>query len=299
MYHKPVLLTQAVDLLDVRPAGTYVDATFGSGGHSGSILERLGQQGRLIAFDQDEDALQNILSDDRFLMIRQNFRFLKNYLKINGITSVDGVLADLGISSWQIDIPERGFSTRFEGRLDMRMDRQQDLDAEQVINEYPQEDLANVFYRFGELQNSRRLAAEICIERKAKRIRTTAELSQIASRMAPRGKENQYLARVFQSIRIEVNEELEALKNLLRQATDMLSPGGRLIIISYHSLEDKLVKNFFNTGNFDGKAEKDFYGNLLAPLAPIYKKAIQPDQKEMDENPRSRSAKLRAAKKNT
>jgi 16S rRNA (cytosine1402-N4)-methyltransferase len=296
MYHKPVLLREAIELLRVRPEGTYVDATFGSGGHSRAILDKL-TQGQVIAFDQDPDALANGITDGRFTLIQQNFRFIKNFLKAEGISSVDGILADLGISSWQIDQADRGFSTRLDGKLDMRMDNQQELRAGQVVNDYDEEQLADIFYLYGEIENSRQLAREIVRQRAVQPVQTTYQLVSIASRFAPRGKENQYLARVFQAIRIEVNEELEALKEMLQQVPDLLCTGGRIVVISYHSLEDKLVKNYFSTGNFDGKEEKDFFGNLLSPLKPVSRKATRPSEEEINDNPRSRSAKLRAAEK--
>lgn len=296
MYHKAVLLKEAVEYLNIQPDGTYVDATFGSGGHSREILGQL-QDGHLYAFDQDKDAAQNTIDDSRFTLIQENFRYLKNFLKLHGVSEIDGVLADLGISSWQIDRPERGFSTRFEGRLDMRMDDEQEFNAEALVNEYPEEQLASIFFLYGDIQNSRPLAGRIAAAREEKRIETTMDLVKVVQPLAPRGKENQYLARVFQAIRIEVNDELEALKDLLTQATQMLNAGGRIAIIAYHSLEDKLVKNFFNTGNFEGKTEKDFYGNLISPLKPIRRKALKPPDDELSENPRSRSAKLRAAEK--
>jgi 16S rRNA (cytosine1402-N4)-methyltransferase len=296
MYHKPVLLREAIELLRVRPEGTYVDATFGSGGHSRAILDKL-TQGQVIAFDQDPDALANGIPDGRFTLIQQNFRFIKNFLKAEGISSVDGILADLGISSWQIDQADRGFSTRLDGKLDMRMDNQQELRAGQVVNDYDEEQLADIFYLYGEIENSRQLAREIVRQRAVQPVQTTYQLVAIASRFAPRGKENQYLARVFQAIRIEVNEELEALKEMLQQVPDLMCTGGRIVVISYHSLEDKLVKNYFNTGNFEGKEEKDFFGNLLSPLKPVSRKATRPSEEEINDNPRSRSAKLRAAEK--
>jgi len=294
MYHRTVLLKEAVELLGIRPEGTYVDATFGSGGHSREILYQL-NEGQLIAFDQDQDALQNTLSDSRFTLIPQNFKYLRNFLKAIGITSVDGILADLGISSWQIDQPERGFSTRLTGKLDMRMDRSQDLNASSIVNGYEERELADLFYTYGEITNSRALARQIIKRRIEKQVESTTELAALALEFAPKGKENQYLARVFQAIRIEVNHELEAVKELMLQSTDLLKQNGRLVIISYHSLEDKLVKNYFNTGNFDGKPVKDFYGNLISPFKPVIRKAIRPSEKEIDENPRSRSARMRAA----
>lgn len=293
MYHIPVLLKESVEGLDIRPDGIYVDATFGSGGHSGKILEQLAT-GKLFAFDADKDALSNAPEDTRFELIGHNFRYLKNFLRVHGITRIDGILADLGISSWQIDQPDRGFSTRFSGRLDMRMDRGQQKDAWMVLNEYSPEDLEKVLKEYGEVENAYRLSREIISSRP---FNTTEEFKSLVSRRAPKGKENQYLAKVFQAIRIEVNDELEALKELLLHGTDLLNPGGRFVVISYHSLEDRLVKNYFRTGNFEGAPVKDFYGNLIAPLAPVTRKAIIPSAAEQSVNSRSRSAKLRIAKK--
>jgi len=297
MYHIPVMLTECLDGLNIRPEGVYVDVTYGSGGHSQKILEKL-NDGRLIAFDRDQDVHQNLINDPRFLFIQQNYRYLKQFLKFNGIYEVDGILADLGISSWQIDRPERGFSIRHDGALDMRMDQGQVRKAEEVINKYPEAELSNVFYTYGEISNARKLAAEITLARNISAILTTEELKKIAIRNAPRGKENQYLARVFQAIRIEVNEELESLRELLIHGLQMLKPGGRFVIISYHSLEDRLVKNYFRTGNFEGIQEKDFYCKLIAPMKPVNRKDIVPAVSEITENPRSRSAKLRIAEKN-
>jgi 16S rRNA (cytosine1402-N4)-methyltransferase len=297
MYHKPVLLEKSVDLLNIQPDGTYVDATFGSGGHSQEILKRM-TEGRVIAFDQDSDVLKNIIQDNRLYFIPQNFRYLKNFLKAQGINKVDGILADLGVSSWQFDQASRGFSTRNEGRLDMRMDHQQEITAEKVLNDYPEEKLADIFYRYGELTNARKLAKQISQLRKVSNLQTTTELVSAVSELAPRGKENQFLARVFQAIRIEVNDELGALKDLLKQSADLLQTGKRMVVISYHSLEDRLVKHFFNTGNFEGKLEKDFYGNPISPFSQVIKKAITPSEEEISNNPRSRSAKLRVAERN-
>ena len=296
MYHKPVLLREAIELLKIQPDGTYVDATFGSGGHSREIMEQL-RAGRLIAFDQDEDAVTNAISDRRFSLIPQNFRYLKNFLKAQGILSIDGALADLGISSWQIDTPERGFSIRYPGKLDMRMDQHQKINAETVVNTYPETKLSEIFHNYGEIASHRQLAQNIIESRKKVRITTTDQLAALALKFAPRGRENQFLARVFQAIRIEINEELDALKDFLMQATEMLVTGGRLVIIAYHSLEDKLVKNYFSTGNFEGRKQEDFFGNLVSPLAPVNRKIIRPTEKEINENPRSRSARLRAAEK--
>jgi 16S rRNA (cytosine1402-N4)-methyltransferase len=296
MYHIPVLLNECIEGLNIRPEGTYVDVTYGSGGHSRKILEKL-TTGRLIAFDHDQDVTRNLIQDERFLFIRQNFRFVKNFLKFNGINTIDGLLADLGISSWQIDQPERGFSTRSEGPLDMRMDQGTGITAGHIINTYTAEELSRIFRQYGEVENAWRLATEILKERALRQITTTGDLKQILLRTAPRGKENQYLAKVYQAIRIVVNEELEALKELLKSAYEIMNPGGRLVVISYHSLEDRLVKNYFRTGNFEGNPVKDFYGNLVVTLMPVNRKAIVPGIEEQQENPRSRSAKLRIAEK--
>jgi len=296
MYHIPVLLKECIQGLNIRPEGTYVDVTFGSGGHSRGILEKL-TTGRLIAFDQDPDALQNLIHDDRFLFIQQNFRYLKNFLKFNGIYQIDGLLADLGISSWQIDRPERGFSTRSEGPLDMRMNPAGGYSAADIINHYTTEQLAGIFRKYGEIDNGGKLAAEIGNARNQHPIKNSAGLKEIALRLAPRGKENQYLAKVYQAIRIEVNEELEALAELIKSTEEILVPGGRFVVLSYHSLEDRLVKNFFRTGNLEGKPVKDFYGNLINGFSPVNRKAIVPSPEEQANNPRSRSAKLRIAEK--
>ena len=275
MYHVPVMLTECLDGLNIRPDGIYVDVTYGSGGHSRKILERL-DQGRLIAFDRDNDVSRNLIQNDKFLFIQQNYRYIKQVLKFYGIREVDGILADLGISSWQIDQAGRGFSIRHAGALDMRMDQGQEQKAEEVINHYTESQLTDIFYLYGEISNTRRLVADICHTRKNKPISSTEELKEIALRSAPRGKENQYLAKVFQAIRIEVNEELESLRDLLSNGLDVLKPGGRFVIISYHSLEDRLVKNFFRTGNFEGMPQKDFFGKLIAPLTPVNRKAYTP-----------------------
>ncbi len=296
MYHIPVLLNECIQGLNIRPEGTYVDVTFGSGGHSRAILEKL-TTGRLIAFDQDPDALQNQIHDDRFLFIQQNFRYLKNFLKFNWIYQIDGLLADLGISSWQIDRPERGFSTRSDGPLDMRMNPAGGNSAEEIINQYTPEQLAGIFRKYGEIDNAVKLAAEIGKARNQQPINNSAGLKEIAIRLAPRGKENQYLAKVYQAIRIEVNEELEALAELLKSTEEILAPGGRFVVLSYHSLEDRLVKNFFRTGNLEGMPVKDFYGNLITRFSPVNRKAIVPSPEEQANNPRSRSAKLRIAEK--
>jgi 16S rRNA (cytosine1402-N4)-methyltransferase len=294
-YHRPVLLQSCIEGLNIKAGGTYVDVTFGGGGHSALILENL-KDGRLLAFDQDPDAANNLPDDNRLLFINQNFRYMKNFLKLHGAMPVDGILADLGISSWQIDQAERGFSTRFYGPLDMRMDKQSVLSAREVLNEYEKIELARVFRLYGELKNAHKIAEEITFHRKTENLETTEQLKQVLQKLAPRGKENKFFAQVFQALRIEVNAELDVLKEFLKQSVEVLKPGGRLVVISYHSLEDRLVKNFIKAGNFEGQQEKDFFGNVLAPLKAVGK-LIVPDEKEQMENPRSRSAKLRIAEK--
>jgi 16S rRNA (cytosine1402-N4)-methyltransferase len=297
MYHIPVLLDECIEGLNIRPDGIYVDVTFGSGGHSRKILEKL-RTGKLIAFDQDMDAIRNLIQDDRLVFINQNFRYLKNFVRFQGFTHIDGLLADLGISSWQIDQAARGFSTRQDGPLDMRMDQGHGITAEEIVNTYPRQRLTQILRIYGEVENAGRLTEEIINARSSYKIKTTEEFRQFIQKLAPRGKENQYLAKVFQALRIEVNEELESLKELIKSTEDILNPGGRMVVLSYHSLEDRLVKNYFRTGNFEGKPEKDFYGNLISPFRPINRKAIQPSEEEQSGNPRSRSAKLRIAEKN-
>ncbi len=297
MYHKPVLLHKSVELLNVNPGGVYVDVTFGGGGHSRAILEKLGKEGRLIAFDQDPDALKNKIDDDRFVLVSQNFRYLKNFLKLYNAVPVDGILADLGVSSHQFDVPARGFSTRFDAKLDMRMNPSAGKSAADVLNEYSADRLQNIFSLYGELRSSYCLSRAIVKAREEKPIETTGELMNIIKECLPEKKINKLSAMVFQALRIEVNEELEALKDMLRQAAEVLKPGGRLVVISYHSLEDRLVKNFFRAGNFEGKIEKDFYGNVISPFKPLSGKAIVPDKEEIEENSRARSAKLRVAEK--
>ncbi|MEI7896116.1 MAG: 16S rRNA (cytosine(1402)-N(4))-methyltransferase RsmH [bacterium] len=296
IYHKSVLLEESIEALAIRPDGIYVDATYGGGGHARAILEKM-QGGRLVAFDQDEDAIKNRLDDPRLIMVNNNFRFLRNFLKLHHASPVDGILADLGISSHQIDEPERGFSTRFDGMLDMRMDRKKKQSAKDIVNHYGEQNLADLFYAYGEIRNSRKLASRIVEARKIKPVETTGALKEIANTCAERGKEFKYQAQLFQALRIEVNQEMEALREFLKQAAQALKPGGRLVVISYHSLEDKLVKNYFRSGNFEGTIEKDFFGNVITPLKVITRKAIVPGDSEIEENNRSRSAKLRIAEK--
>ena len=296
MYHLPVLLSESVEGLDIKEDGVYVDVTFGGGGHSREILKRLGRRGRLIAFDQDEDALSNAIEDDRFQLINENFRFLKRFLKFYGILKVDGVLADFGVSSHQFDVAERGFSTRFEANLDMRMDQRASRSALHLINSYTEDELSRVFVEFGELRSAKGMARTIVAERAKGQITTTGDLKRVISRFLPRGKENRTLAQVYQALRIEVNEEIAVLKEFLNQVPEVLKVGGRLSVISYHSLEDRLVKRFIRDGKFEGQAEKDFFGNIHVPLKKVGG-LIVPSATEIAENNRARSAKLRIAER--
>ena len=292
MYHNPVLLKQSVDDLVTNPDGTYVDCTFGGGGHSREILSRLSDKGRLFSFDQDLDALKNTIDDPRFTLINQNFRFLENSLLMYGVSQVDGILADLGVSSHQFDEADRGFSTRSNAPLDMRMNVMQNLDAKRVINDYEEEELADIFYHYGELREARKLARDIVHHRKTKSIETTEDLKKLFSYIPPH-KVNKFYAQLFQAIRIEVNQELEVLKEMLVQAYNVLKPKGRLVVISYHSLEDRLVKRFLKNGMFEGEPERDIYGNYKKAFELVKSKAIIPDEKEIEENSRARSAKMR------
>jgi len=296
-YHNPVLLKESVDALIINPSGIYVDCTFGGGGHSHEIINRIDEEGKLFSFDQDIDAVNNKIDDNRFELIEQNFRFLKNNLRIRGVKQVDGVLGDLGVSSHQFDTPERGFSTRFDGELDMRMNQNAKLSAKTIINEYEEEDLARVFYDLGELQGSYRLAREVVKARADKQIETIEELKQIFS-FIPKMKENKFFAQMFQALRIEVNDEMAALKDMLSQSAEVVKPGGRLVIISYHSLEDRLTKRFMKNGMFEGEPERDVFGNWSAPFKPLQSKVIVPTQEEINVNPRARSAKMRIAVRN-
>ncbi|MDH1601476.1 16S rRNA (cytosine(1402)-N(4))-methyltransferase RsmH [Empedobacter sp. GD03739] len=296
-YHNPVLLKDSVDALIINESGIYVDCTFGGGGHSREILSRLDKNGKLFSFDQDVDAVRNKIDDDRFELVEQNFRFLKNNLRFRAIKQVDGVLGDLGVSSHQFDTPERGFSTRFDGELDMRMNQNAKLSAKTIINEYEEEDLARVFYDFGELQGSYRLAREVVKARADKQINTIDELKQIFS-FIPKMKENKFFAQMFQALRIEANDEMAALKEMLTQCGEVIKPGGRLVIISYHSLEDRLTKRYMKNGMFEGEPERDVFGNWSAPFKPLQSKVIVPTQEEINENPRARSAKMRIAVRN-
>ncbi|MDR1715767.1 MAG: 16S rRNA (cytosine(1402)-N(4))-methyltransferase RsmH [Prevotella sp.] len=299
IYHTPALLHESVDGMNIRTGSICVDVTFGGGGHSKEILSRLGNKGHLYAFDQDEDAINNIQEDNKFTFIRSNFRFLKNFIKYHGVEEVDAILADLGVSSHHFDAEDRGFSFRFEDSdLDMRMNQKAGKTAAQVLNTYAEEQLADVFYLYGELKQSRRIASAIVKTRKEKPYRKVNDLLDTLNSFVGRSeKEKKVLAQAFQALRIEVNEEMETLKEMLEQALDILKPGGRLVVITYHSLEDRLVKNFFKTGNFEGKVEKDFFGNFETPFRLINNKVIVPSREEEERNPRSRSAKLRIAEK--
>lgn len=295
-YHQPVLLNETLDGLDINPYGIYVDVTFGGGGHSKAILQKL-ENGRLFSFDQDTDALANAMDDDRFMLINQNFRYLKKSLRLHGVKEVDGILADLGVSSHQFDVAERGFSIRDEGDLDMRMNQSQSLCAKEVVNNYEVDELAMMLRKYGELKNAYPIALSIDRYRAEQKIETTTDLKDAVKNNMPPHKRNKILAQLFQAIRIEVNEEMAALEEMLLQSIEVLRPGGRLSVISYHSLEDRLVKNLIKKGKFEGDVDKDFFGNTLLPLKSINRKPILPTEKEIEENSRARSAKLRIAKK--
>ncbi|RCH54321.1 16S rRNA (cytosine(1402)-N(4))-methyltransferase [Mucilaginibacter hurinus] len=296
-YHTPVMLHECINALDIDPAGTYVDVTFGGGGHSREILKHLGKNGRLLAFDQDADAQQNIPDDERFIFVDQNFRYLKNFCRLHNALPVNGILADLGVSSYQFDQAERGFSIRFDAELDMRMNQNGDLSAKDVVNNYTESELHRIFGIYGEIQNAKSLAKTIVTARLNTPLATVADLKNAIVNLIPKGKENKYLAQVFQALRIEVNQELEALKDFLIQSADVLATGGRLVVMSYHSLEDRLVKNFIAKGKFSGEVEKDFYGNDQKPLDAVSRGAITATNEEINENNRARSAKLRIAVK--
>ncbi len=299
MYHLPVLLPECLEGLQINPQGTYIDLTFGGGGHTKAILQQL-KQGKLFAFDQDEDAELNAkaIADPQFTFIKTNFRYFQKYLKLKGCTQVDGILADLGVSSHQIDSAHRGFSTRFDGELDMRMSKTQDLSAKEVINEYSKDELHKIFGLYGEIRNAKTLAEGIIQARNSKQIRSTQELKAILNRFAPKYSEFKYQAQVFQALRIEVNDELKALEEMLVQTAEVLKPNGRLVVMSYHSLEDRLVKHFIQKGKFQGEIEKDIYGNYSLPLEAVNKKPIEATPEEIAQNSRARSAKLRIARKN-
>lgn len=297
-YHEPVLCFTAIEGLNIQPDGKYIDVTFGGGGHSRVILSKLSDKGRLLVFDQDPDAKENVPDDPRITFVPSNFSFLKNFARLHDFMNADGILADLGVSSHQFDQGEKGFSIRFSGPLDMRMNPGQGLSAAKVVNEYDVEDLVRIFKLYGEIKNAKRLASAIEVKRNEVELNTTDALIEVVKSVGPKGrKENQYLAQVFQAIRIEVNGELEVLKKMIVQAEEVLKPGGRFVVISYHSLEDRLVKNYFKRGSFEGEVEKDFYGNVLKPFDEVARKPIVPGEEEIAENSRARSAKMRIAEK--
>ncbi len=297
VYHIPVMLKECIEALDIKPNGTYVDVTFGGGGHSKAILERLSEDGRLFAFDQDPDAVNNAIEDDRFCLIEENFDKLEESLKLYRANKVDGILADLGISSHQIDCAERGFSTRFDGALDLRMNYQKGLTASDVVNSYSLQELCRILNDYGELPNAYNIA-KVIVSKQEEGLFTTVELIEALTKSGcvPRGKENKFFAKVFQALRIEVNQELLCLRNMLEQCSKVMVTDARLVVMSYHSLEDRLVKNYMKTGNCDGVVSKDFYGNVISPFEVLTRKPIMATEEEMEMNPRSRSAKLRIAK---
>ena len=296
-YHIPVMLNECMEGLAIKPDGVYVDVTFGGGGHSKEILSRLGKKGTLYGFDQDADAENNIPEDDRFVFVRSNFRYLSNFMRFHGETEIDGLLADLGVSSHHFDDKDRGFSFRFQGMLDMRMNTRAGKTAADILNTYTEEALSTLFYLYGELKNSRKLASVIVKARETKPLETTDEFLALITPYIGKDKEKKMLAQVFQALRIEVNDEMRALREMLQQAMRLLKPGGRLVVMTYHSLEDRLVKNFFKSGNFEGTISQDFFGNIQSPFRLINNKVIIPDEEEQLKNPRSRSAKLRIAEK--
>jgi len=295
-YHKAVLLTECIEGLNIKPNGIYVDVTFGGGGHSREILKHL-VDGKLFAFDRDDDVLENIPNDKNLKLIQTNYKNIKRFLRLEGITKIDGILADLGVSSHQFDVAERGFSFRFEAELDMRMNTSASLSARKVVNEYSEEDLVNLFFKYGEIRISRKVAQLILLAREKKEIVTTTDLLEILDGVVPEKKKNQFLSQVFQSIRIEVNQEIESLKQMLIDGVGLLNVGGRFVVLSYHSLEDRLVKNIFKRGNLSGEIKKDFFGNILKEMREVNRKVIVATEKEQKENNRSRSSKLRIAEK--
>ena len=295
IYHTPALLSETIEGLNIKPDGVYVDVTFGGGGHSREILSHLGENGKLLGFDQDQDAIKNALNDPRFIFVRSNFKYMKNFLRYHNIEKVDGILADLGVSSHHFDEADRGFSFRFDGALDMRMNTKSPLTAAVLLNTYTEEQLADVFYLYGELHNSRKIAKTIVNARTVTPFKNIFPFIEVLKPFFGREKEKKDMARVFQALRIEVNKEMEVLKSLLEQSLEVLNPEGRVVVLTYHSLEDRLVKNFFRSGNFEGTLEKDFFGNILSPLKAINNKVIIADAAEIERNPRARSAKLRIA----
>ncbi len=296
-YHVPVLLAESVNGLEIKANGDYVDVTFGGGGHSREIFSRL-KTGRLFAFDQDEDAAQNVIHDDRFFFIRHNFKYIRNFLKYYEVEQVDGILADLGVSSHDFDVAERGFSFRFDGDLDMRMNRDSEQTAADIVNTFTEDQLRTMFREYGEIDNAGRLSRQLVSARNLKAVKTIQQFKEAIAPCTPRLQESKYLAKVFQALRIETNKEMDVLHEFLEQSIQLLKPGGRLVVITYHSLEDRMVKNFIKSGDFSGKQEKDFYGNVESPLVAINRKVIVPTEDELERNPRSRSAKLRIAEKN-
>lgn len=296
-YHIPVLLHESIEGMNLRAKGTFVDVTFGGGGHSKEILRCMDSESRLFSFDQDEDAEQNIVNDKRFTFVRSNFRYLSNFLRYYGVDGVDAILADLGVSSHHFDDSERGFSFRFNGKLDMRMNKRAGMTAADIVNNYDEERLANLFYLYGELKNSRKIASVLVKARSQKKIETIEEFLDVIKQLFGKDREKKELAKVFQALRIEVNQEMEALKEMLNAATQALKPGGRLVVITYHSLEDRMVKNIMKTGNVEGKMEQDIFGRTNSPFKLVNNKVIVPSDEEIERNPRSRSAKLRIAEK--
>ena len=296
-YHVPVLLNESIDGLAIKPDGIYVDVTFGGGGHSKEILRRLGKKGHLYSFDQDPDAEKNIVNDDRFTFVRSNFRYLKNWMRYYGVDHIDGLLADLGVSSHHFDDETRGFSFRFDAPLDMRMNKRAGTTAAEILNNYDEEQLADIFYIYGELKNARKIAAAITKARNEKRIETTDDFLHVTEKLFQREKEKKEMAKMFQALRIEVNHEMDALKEMLNGAMETLCEGGRLSVITYHSLEDRIVKNMMKAGNVEGKVKQDFFGRIEAPFRLVNNKVIVPSDEEQQQNPRSRSAKLRVAEK--
>ena len=297
VYHIPALLEECLEGLNISPNGTYVDVTFGGGGHSRGIIENLGEEGRLFSFDQDSDAEKNIIDDKRFTFVKSNFRFLKNFMQYHNVDEVDGIIADLGVSFHHFDEADRGFSFRFDGKLDMRMNRRGGKSASEIINRYPEDKIADILYYYGEMRNARRIASAIVKRRENKSIETTSDFLFVIKDLVNPKQEKKELAQIFQALRIEVNDEMASLKTMLMQSAKILKPGGRMVVLTYHSLEDRIVKDFFKFGNFEGKAEKDFFGRVIAPLKQVNNKVIIPSEEEIERNPRSRSAKLRIAEK--
>jgi len=296
-YHVPVLLAESVNGLEIKANGDYVDVTFGGGGHSREIFSRL-KSGRLFAFDQDEDAAANVIHDERFFFIRHNFKYIRNFLRYYNVEQVDGILADLGVSSHDFDVAERGFSFRFDGDLDMRMNRDSSQSAADIVNTFTEDQLRTMFREYGEIDNAGRLAKQLVFARDAKQVKTIEQFKEAIAPCVPKFQESKYLAKVFQALRIETNKEMDVLHEFLEQSIQLLKPGGRLVVITYHSLEDRMVKNFIKSGDFSGKQEKDFFGNVESPLVAINRKVIVPNEEELERNPRARSAKLRIAEKN-